>query len=355
MQRKKAEKQLNKRQDHVLTLLEGKELYSVDELQKHVARILGPVSKITLKRDVADLFALGLVVRQGRARGTTYRLSPHYQLIRHIDPEKYFSIKTDDREAKKRFDFEIFSYLKNIFTREEKNLLEALNKEYCAHVKNLSEALIKKEFERLTIELSWKSSEIEGNTYTLLETETLIKDKKEAPGHKKEEAVMILNHKAALDYIRTHQHQFKKIDRVKIEDVHSLLIKDLRVSKGLRTSAVGIVGTVYKPLDNIYQIREAIEKLEKTINSEPDPFAKTIIFMALIAYIQPFEDGNKRTSRLVGNAILMANGLCPLSYRSVNEAEYKKAVILFYEQGNITYFKKLFIGQFEFAVKNYFQ
>jgi Fic family protein len=75
----------------------------------------------------------------------------------------------------------------------------------------------------------------------------------------------------------------------------------------------------------------------------------------MIAYIQPFKDGNKRTSRLLGNAILMAHDICPLSYRSVDEAEYKKAVILFYEQNNISYFKKLFIEQFEFAVQNYFR
>ncbi|MBU4057052.1 Fic family protein, partial [Patescibacteria group bacterium] len=82
---------------------------------------------------------------------------------------------------------------------------------------------------------------------------------------------------------------------------------------------------------------------------------KAVIAMILIAYIQPFEDGNKRTSRLTGNAILMAHDICPLSYRNMDEVEYKKAVILFYEQNNIGYFKKLFIEQFEFAVKNYFR
>jgi len=76
--------------------------------------------------------------------------------------------------------------------------------------------------------------------------------------------------------------------------------------------------------------------------------------MLLIAYIQPFEDGNKRTSRLMGNAVLLAHDICPLSYRSVKDSEYKKAVLLFYEQNNISYFKQLFIEQFKFAVNNYF-
>ena len=73
----------------------------------------------------------------------------------------------------------------------------------------------------------------------------------------------------------------------------------------------------------------------------------------MIAYIQPFEDGNKRISRILGNALLLANDYCPLSYRSVDEVEYKKAIILFYEQNNASYFKQLFIEQFKQAVNNF--
>jgi Fic family protein len=141
----------------------------------------------------------------------------------------------------------------------------------------------------------------------------------------------------------------------KIEDLHYLLTKDLGISRNLRKTAVGITGTKYKPLNNEFQIKEALKKSCDLSNKEDDLFSKAVILMILIAYIQPFEDGNKRTSRLAGNAILMARNICPLSYRNVNEMEYKKAVILFYEQNNINYFKKLFIEQFEFAVKNYFR
>ena len=86
-----------------------------------------------------------------------------------------------------------------------------------------------------------------------------------------------------------------------------------------------------------------------------DPFSKAIFMILMISYIQPFEDGNKRASRLLGNAILLANNACPLSYRSINEADYKKAVIIFYEQNSARLFKELFIEQFKFAVSNYFQ
>ena len=79
-----------------------------------------------------------------------------------------------------------------------------------------------------------------------------------------------------------------------------------------------------------------------------------MLAVLLISYIQPFEDGNKRTDRIVGNAILIKNGYCPLSYRSVTPGDYKKAMVLFYEQNNISAYKKLFVEQIEFAVKNYF-
>ena len=90
------------------------------------------------------------------------------------------------------------------------------------------------------------------------------------------------------------------------------------------------------------------------INKFNDPFAKALAAVAMISYIQPFEDGNKRTGRILGNAILLAHDVCPLSYRSVDELEYKKAILLFYEQNNLSYFKKLFMEQYEFAVNTYF-
>lgn len=203
--------------------------------------------------------------------------------------------------------------------------------------------------------MSWKSSVIEGNTYTLLEAEALIKQGKEAGEKKKEEAVMILNHKETLDYIIKNVSIFQKISIAKLEDIHCILTKDLEISKGLRKSPVGITGTIYRPLDNIFQIKEALEKACQTVNQEKNIFSKTIILMLLIAYIQPFTDGNKRTSRLAANAILMSHNACPLSYRSIDEKEYKKAVVFFYEQNNLNYFKQLFIEQFKFSVRNYFR
>jgi Fic family protein len=117
---------------------------------------------------------------------------------------------------------------------------------------------------------------------------------------------------------------------------------------------VGISGTRYTPLDNEYQIREALQSTCDLINRKINVFEKALLALALISYIQPFMDGNKRTARMTCNALLISENHCPLSFRTVNSLDYKKALLLFYEQNNLWNFKSMFIQQFEFAVKTYF-
>lgn len=346
---------LNKRQEEILVFLESKEKSSIAEILARINVAFGATAKITLNRDLKTLIEFKYIVAEGKGRSTVYKLSTHYNLIKPFDVKKYFQLETDKRQIKERFNFNFFSILKDVFTKNETRQLDILNKEYSENIKKLPTSIIKKEFERLTIELSWKSSQIEGNTYSLLETEYLIKENKKSKGHSNQEAIMILNHKETLDYISKNKSIFKNISVAKIEHIHYLLTKGFGISRNLRKRVVGIIGTKYRPLDNEFQIKEALEKTCKLINKEKNSFAKALLISVMIAYIQPFEDGNKRTSRLAANAILMAYNICPLSYRSVDEVEYKKAVIVFYEQNNINYFKKLFMEQFEFAVKNYFK
>ena len=187
-----------------------------------------------------------------------------------------------------------------------------------------------------------------------MDTEILIKENIEAKGHKKEEAIMILNHKKALEFIFESKDYFKVLSLKKIEELHYLLTQNLGVNKGLRKTPVGITGTNYKPLSNEFGIKEAMEKLIMAINSLKNPIEKAIITVAMISYVQPFEDGNKRTGRILANAILFSNNHCPLSYRSIKESEYKKAIILFYENNSLIAFKDLFLNQYKFAVEKYF-
>lgn len=242
-----------------------------------------------------------------------------------------------------------------MLTLEEKKLLNELKQEYQANISSLSPTLYKKELERLTIELSWKSSQIEGNTYSLLETERLFIEKQSAPDKPKEEATMLLNHKDALNYLLENKDIAKKLNLRILDQIHTLLTKDLGVSKNIRSRTVGITGTAYKPLDNTHQIKENLERMCTLINARNYGFEKALLAVLLISYIQPFEDGNKRTGRMISNALLVAYEACPLSYRSVDSLDYKKAMFIFYEQNNLAAFKQIFIEQNDFGVKNYFQ
>lgn len=232
--------------------------------------------------------------------------------------------------------------------------MNELQSRYRENIAELSDSEYKKELERLAIDLSWKSSQMEGNTYSLLETERLLKEKESAAGKTNDEAIMLLDHKEALDFIIVNPTYVTLLTLSKIEDIHSILIKDLDVDRNIRKRRVGISGTNYKPPDNEFQIKEALEDMCTLVNKQENVFAKALLVLVLISYIQAFADGNKRTARIISNAILMNNNYCPISFRKIDSVEYKKAMLIFYEQNNITPFKKIFINQFEFAVKTYF-
>jgi len=318
--------------------------------------IASEISYATVKRDLSHISNEKLITTKGKGKGTRYYISESYDLLTSIDIDLYYQKEVDERLIKTDFNFSIFDILKrvDIFTVDELTQLTSLQEKFKLNVNQLTEFEYKKELERLAIDLSWKSSQIEGNTYSLLETERLLKDKETAAGKTKEEAIMLLNHKDAIDFIVENPDYLIPLAVSKIEDIHSLLIKELGIDKNLRKRRVGISGTNYRPLDNEFQIIEALNLTCDLVNNRDNVFEKAFLILVLISYIQPFIDGNKRTARIVSNAILMHYLHCPISYRTVDSVDYKKAILLFYEQNNISRFKDIFINQYEFAVKTYF-
>lgn len=314
-------------------------------------------SDATMKRLIATAVQDGDILVEGKARATRYRLSAQAHLLMPLNLDTYFAQDVDERQVQTSFNFDLIRTqlpAVTLFTDEEMALLQELQVEFRRHVGEMTDNEYRKEMERLGIDLSWKSSQIEGNTYSLLETERLLRESKTADGKTKEEAVMLLNHKDALRFILDNPDYLKVLTVSHIEDVHQLLTKELSVDKGIRHRRVGITGTNYHPLDNEFQIREAMRDTCDLINGKENIFEKALLTLVLLSYIQPFSDGNKRTARITSNAILIANGYCPLSFRSVDSIDYKKAMLIFYEQNNIFAFKQIFIDQFAFAVREYF-
>ena len=314
-------------------------------------------SDSTMKRLLSAAVKEGNIETAGRGPATKYKLTPQAHVTMPLDLATYFDKDIDEREVQESFNFDLIRDVLpkvEIFTKEELEVLNDAQIEFEKNTEGMTELEYRKEMERLGVDLSWKSSQIEGNTYSLLETERLLKDKQTASGKTKEEAIMLLNHKDALDFVLDVPDYLKELSVHRIEDIHSILTKELEVDRNIRHRRVGITGTNYRPLDNEFQIREALEDTCTLVNGKDNVFEKALLTLVLLSYIQAFVDGNKRTARITSNAILIANGYCPISFRTVDSIDYKKAMLMFYEQNNIVAFKKIFIEQFLFAVKTYF-
>jgi len=308
----------------------------------------------TIQRDIQELSFL--ISSDGNWKNVKYLISKEKKIHLPIDIEWYFLPWYKKRDVFNSFNFDVFDRLRwDIFSQSEMKTLELLHQKFISNISRYeSQTIINKEYERIMIEFSWKSSVIEWNTYELLNTEALIKENIADATKTKEETKMILNHKDAFNESIQNREKFLDLKINDIEYLHTLLTKWLWIWANIRKEWVWITWTLYRPLDNQFQIKEAIEKMIMLINTKDNFFEKSFLSLVMLSYIQAFEDWNKRTSRTVSNAILLAHGSIPLSYRIVDVVEYKKACILFYEQNNISYFKKIFIEQIEDAVNNYF-
>lgn len=347
-------KAISPKQQKILLILLEKNPLSSSAIYTELAKRGEKASLITIKRELSKMVKLGLLAVEGSGPATAYQPSVIGRIQTELDAAKYCAVEPDQRFGQSRFNFELLpAFPLNIFSADELRQLETATKEYHRRTINLPDTIQRKELERLVIELSWKSSRIEGNTYTLLDTEKLILEHKEAPGHSKNEAKMILNHKAAFVFAHSHLNFYKKLTRANLDQLHAILVKGLSIGLGFRQKPVGILGSKYQPPGNIHQITDAVAELAKLVVKLKTPYAKALAALLGISYIQPFEDGNKRTSRLMANALLMAHGCAPLSYRSVDENEYRNAMLVFYELNSIVPIKNIFIAQYNFAARNY--
>ncbi|WP_163512134.1 Fic family protein [Fodinicola acaciae] len=308
-------------------------------------------SRVTTIRALNDLLAKGLIHSRGEARATKYRLTGPAGAVVLWDANAYLAQDPDARGARYRhLEPDLFQLFDGSIGQ-----LPALIETAARARRRVGDSLTaRRDLERFVIELSWKSSKIEGNTYSLLDTERLLRDAQEASGHDHAEAVMILNHKRAFDYVWQHQVDFRQLSRQQVLQVHELLVAGLDVPLGLRTRPVGITGTVYTPPGSKTEIAAELDQVIAVINELQQPVEKALACLVLLAYLQPFADGNKRTSRLVANAVLLAYGYPPLSYRGVDEQEYKGALILFYEQGTLANFRELYLKQLQESAENYY-
>ncbi len=210
--------------------------------------------------------------------------------------------------------------------------------------------------DRLLIDLSWNSSRLEGNTYSLLETQCLVEHGENANGKNAEETQMILNHKAAIEMLADQATEIG-FNRYTVCNLHALLADNLLSNPAacgrLRSVGVGIGGTVYHPLAVPQAIEEQFIQILNKAEAIDDPFEQAFFVMVHLPYLQPFEDVNKRVSRLAANIPLVKHNLCPLSFIDVSQEDYIGGLIGVYELNRVEYLRDVFVWAYQRSCAHY--
>jgi len=210
--------------------------------------------------------------------------------------------------------------------------------------------------ERLMVDLSWASSRMEGNTYNLLETERLIRFGQEASGKDRKEAVMILNHKEAIQYVVEHLAAIT-ISRPDLFNIHALLsdglLADPAMAGRLRRMPVGITHSSFRPLGDQLEIEEEFDILIEKAAAINDPFEQSFFLLVHIPYLQAFDDINKRTSRIASNIPLLKADLAPMSFLTMDDRAYVDGLIGIYELNNVSLLREVYIEAYMTSAENY--
>ena len=210
--------------------------------------------------------------------------------------------------------------------------------------------------DRLLIDLSWNSSRLEGNTYSLLETERLLALGQSAEGKDVREARMILNHKAAIELL-VEQADEIGFNRYTLLNLHALLAEGLlpddRSCGRLRAHAVGIGGSVFHPLANPSALEECFDILVRKAAAVRDPFEQSFFAMVHLPYLQPFEDVNKRVSRLAANIPFIRHNFSPITFVEVPEQDYVAGLLGVYELNLVELLRDVFAWAYERSCARY--
>ena len=210
--------------------------------------------------------------------------------------------------------------------------------------------------EKLLVDLSWASSRMEGNTYSLLDTERLIRFGEEAAGKDRKEAVMILNHKEAIQYLVQNLPAIG-ITRPDLLNIHALLADGLMINPAmagrLRETGVEITHSSYRPLDDKFEIEEEFRILIAKAAAIADAVEQSFFLLVHIPCLQAFDDVNKRTSRIAANIPLLKAELAPMSFVAMNDRDYIDGLLGIYELNNVALFKDAYITAYRASAENY--
>jgi len=326
----------------------------------------------TLQRRLDKLKEMGIITASGKTRTTLYHLVQFPVKVKETSQEEevVIPLSQEGKEIRKavmqpipvrrpvgyNLDF-LLSYSPNVdsyLTPDDKRKLAELGK--TTRADQPAGTYAKEILQRLLIDLSWNSSRLEGNTYSLLDTQQLISKGKAADDKTAAEAQMILNHKDAIEFIVKAADEIG-FNRYTLTNLHALLsnnlLSDPAASGRLRSFGVGIGNSVFTPLGIPQQIEEMFGILLGKAREIRDPFEQAFFVMVQLPYLQPFDDVNKRVARLAANIPLNKHNLAPLAFVDVPEDLYVQGVLGVYELNRVELLKNVFMWAYERSALRY--
>ena len=331
-----------------------------------------PIPRRTLQYRLKRLVTRHRLVMKGAGRWARYRMPEQVNgwAVREDSPEPAIplsaagtSIRAYVRqvpEARKPV-----GYDRQFLDRYQPNVSFYLTEKERAHLATVSHPGIaqqpagsyaKQILHRLLIDLAWNSSRLEGNAYSLLDTKRLIELGEQAEGRAPLETQMILNHKDAIEFLVGAADEIG-FNRYTLLNLHALLANNLLadpIAEGrLRHIAVGIGRSTFHPLEMPQLIEESFDQILATAAAIADPFEQALFVMVQLPYLQPFDDVNKRVSRLAANIPLIQGNLSPLSFAEVPRQIYTEAVLGVYELTRIDLLKDVFLWAYEQSAARY--
>lgn len=318
---------LNKSSSYVLIyLLKGYETAAT------ISEQLKTVDIRSIQRSLIRLVDLGVIIRKG-TNNPIY--SVNYQQLINLDIDEKFLV--DEDRPSTTLNHQFIAWLNGL---SKEDLEEAFGKHTAQYEPGAK--MTAKELEYLTIELSWKSSALEGNTYTLLDTQLLLTEGIKAKNRTEFETQMILNHKDAISFIVENPELFaSSIAFRTVEELHRIIGWNLGIESGIRKKIVRISASNYEPLSGPQQLRETADTVLSAISRATNPFARGLLALTLIPYLQIFEDGNKRTGRMLANALLITSIGRGFSLRKTEARELALAYLAFYEFNSVKKLSKI--------------
>ena len=358
---------MKKQQQQIEAILEllQEEGLSIEQIEENLNF---SIERRTLQRRLKELKESNRLLTKGEARSTRY--FPKVKKYENEASEDLIPLSIEGKKILKLISLSeiqripvgynkqfLENYLPNIdsyLSPKEKEILLEIGKTQGDN--QAAGTYARQILNRLLIDLSWNSSRLEGNTYSLLDTELLIHDGKPADDKSAKETQMILNHKDAIEFLVDESDEIG-FNRYTILNLHALLSNNLlpnpSASGRLREFGVGITNSVFTPLEIPQLISEYFDLILSKVNQIKDPFEQAFFILVHFPYLQPFDDVNKRVSRLAANIPFNRKNLSPLSVIDVPEDYYIKGMLAVYELNRTDLLKDVFIWAYERSAMRY--